>query len=215
MQQHFARRYVSDRSAASEQQASQHLDLVRDAFNSPFWPFVLGTTSVGQEGLDFHRYCHAVVHWNLPSNPVDLEQREGRVHRYHGHAVRKNIAHTVGAAALEQARSVTESGGFVNAWEVAYRLADEQFGDDGGLVPHWIFTEGRARIQRFLPVPPLSRDAERLVELRRSLTVYRMVFGQPRQEDFLEFILRQVPEERREEVAAALTVDLSPPNMPE
>ena len=215
MHQHFARRYVSDRSAASEQQASQHLDLVRDAFNSPFWPFVLGTTSVGQEGLDFHLYCHAVVHWNLPSNPVDLEQREGRVHRYHGHAVRKNIAHTVGAAALEQARSVTESGGFVNAWEVAYRLADEQFGDDGGLVPHWIFTEGRARIQRYLPVPPLSRDAERLAELRRSLTVYRMVFGQPRQEDFLEFILRQVPEERREQVAAALTVDLSPPNMPE
>jgi len=28
------------------------------------------------EGLDFHHYCHAIVHWNLPSNPVDLEQRE-------------------------------------------------------------------------------------------------------------------------------------------
>ena len=38
--------------------------------NSPFWPFVLATTSVGQEGLDFQQYCHAVVHWNLPSNPV-------------------------------------------------------------------------------------------------------------------------------------------------
>ena len=215
MHQHFARRYVSDRSVASEQQASQHLDLVRDAFNSPFWPFVLGTTSVGQEGLDFHRYCHAVVHWNLPSNPVDLEQREGRVHRYHGHAVRKNIAHTVGAAAQEEARSVIKSGGFVNPWKTAYRLADEEFGDDGGLVPHWIFTEGRARIQRYSPVPPLSRDAERLGELRRSLTVYRMVFGQPRQEDFLEFILRQVPQERRREIAAALTVDLSPPNVPE
>ncbi len=52
-------------------------DQVRKAFNSPFWPFVLATTSVGQEGLDFHPYCHAVVHWNLPTNPVDLEQREG------------------------------------------------------------------------------------------------------------------------------------------
>ncbi len=39
------------------------------AFNSPFWPFVLVSTSVGQEGLDFHPYCHAIVHWNLPSNP--------------------------------------------------------------------------------------------------------------------------------------------------
>ena len=44
------------------------------------------STSIGQEGLDFHTYCHAVVHWNLPSNPVDMEQREGRVHRYKGHA---------------------------------------------------------------------------------------------------------------------------------
>jgi hypothetical protein len=38
--------------------------------NSPLWPFVLATTSVGQEGLDFQQHCHAVVHWNLPSNPV-------------------------------------------------------------------------------------------------------------------------------------------------
>jgi len=53
---------------------------------------VLASTSVGQEGLDFHTYCHAIVHWNLPSNPVDLEQREGRIHRYKGHAVRRNVA---------------------------------------------------------------------------------------------------------------------------
>ena len=65
---------------------------VRAAFSSPFWPFVLTTTSIGQEGPDFHLYCHAVMHWNLPANPVDLEQREGRVHRYMGHAVRKNLA---------------------------------------------------------------------------------------------------------------------------
>lgn len=51
--------------------------------------------SRSEEGLDFHRYCHAVVHWNLPSNPIDLEQREGRVHRYKGHAVRKNVASLV------------------------------------------------------------------------------------------------------------------------
>src|SRR5699024_11013379 len=38
-------------------------------FNSPFWPFVLASTSVGQEGLDFHTYSHAVVHWNLPPTP--------------------------------------------------------------------------------------------------------------------------------------------------
>jgi hypothetical protein len=73
---------------------------VRDAFNSPFQPFVLATTSAGQEGLDFHLFCHAIVHWNLPGNPVDLEQREGRVHRYKGHAVRKNLARRYAAVGL-------------------------------------------------------------------------------------------------------------------
>ena len=71
------------------------------AYNSPFRPFVLASTSVGQEGLDFHTYSHAIVHWNLPSNPVDLEQREGRVHRYKGHAVRKNVAADTADAALD------------------------------------------------------------------------------------------------------------------
>ena len=76
-----ARRYANTGVISSDQQASQHPDAVGAAFNPPFWPFVMGTTYIGQEGLDFHWYCHAVVHWNLPPNPVDLEQREGRVHQ--------------------------------------------------------------------------------------------------------------------------------------
>ena len=211
MRQHFARRYVSDRGGAADQQAGLHLDDVRASFNSPFWPFVLGTTSVGQEGLDFHWYCHAVVHWNLPPNPVDLEQREGRVHRYHGHAIRKNIAQKVGTRAIEQARDALARGERLSPWELAYDLANEEYERDGGLIPHWVFTEGSARIQRHSPVLPMSRDAERVDVLRRSLAVYRMVFGQPRQDDLLEFILREVPDERTESIASALTVDLSPP----
>ena len=35
---------------------------VRQAFNSPFRPFVLSTTSIGQEGLDFHWYCRKIMH---------------------------------------------------------------------------------------------------------------------------------------------------------
>ena len=210
MRQHIARRYVSDPRSSADQQASQHLDVVRAAFNSPFWPFVLGTTSVGQEGLDFHWYCHAVVHWNLPSNPVDLEQREGRVHRYHGHAVRKNIAQAVGPKVLERVRGVAASGGYLNPWKVAYQIANNRYEGEGGLVPNWVFTEGNARIQRHTPVLPLSRDEHRLEALRRTLAVYRMVFGQPRQDDFLEFILREVPPEHQDSLAAALTIDLRP-----
>src|SRR5918992_104588 len=90
---HFALRYAEERSEDGTEPVTR-ASQVQEAFNSPFRPFVLATTSVGQEGLDFHTYCHAVVHWNLPSNPVDLEQREGRVHRYKGHAIRRNVAAT-------------------------------------------------------------------------------------------------------------------------
>ena len=211
MRQHFARRYASDRAGTQDEQASERLDAVRRSFNSPFWPFVLATTSVGQEGLDFHWYCHAVVHWNLPSNPVDLEQREGRVHRYHGHAIRKNIAQSVGHDVIKKAREAINRDQFVSPWDEAYRLVDADFNGDGGLSPHWVFPKGNARIQRYAPVLPLSRDAQRVDALRRSLAVYRMVFGQPRQDDLVEFILREVPDDRRNELAAALTIDLSPP----
>jgi hypothetical protein len=71
----FAMRFGDDRydeevlPAFAGSSAGTRKERVRAAFNSPFWPFVLVSTSVGQEGLDFHHYCHAVTHWNLPSNP--------------------------------------------------------------------------------------------------------------------------------------------------
>lgn len=55
---------------------------LRVAFNSPFPPYVLVTTSVGQEGLDFHRYCASIIHWSPPGSPNSLKQREGRLDRY-------------------------------------------------------------------------------------------------------------------------------------
>src|SRR6185503_17958448 len=85
----FAVRYST---AKTDDGDSNRMPDVRRAFNSPFWPFVLASTSVGQEGIDFHWWAHSVIHWNVPGNPVDFEQREGRVNRFAGHAVRKNVA---------------------------------------------------------------------------------------------------------------------------
>ena len=211
MRQHLARRFGADRVSGMNPDAVDHLDAIRAAFNSPFWPFVLGTTSIGQEGLDFHWYCHAVVHWNLPSNPVDLEQREGRVNRYHGHVIRKNVAQAVGKSALIHARCNSTAGLHVNPWDEAYRLADERFGGEEGLVPHWIFDSGDARIRRHAPILPLSREESIEPNLRRSLAVYRMVFGQPRQDDLLEFVLRESPGDRQMQLVEDLTIDLRPP----
>jgi len=177
---------------------------VREAFNSPFWPFVLATTSVGQEGLDFHQYCHTVVHWNLPSNPVDLEQREGRVHRYKGHAVRKNVA---------QGFRDTAPSGTEDPWQGLFRAA-EAVRPEGvsEIFPYWVYAPpGGARIERHVPYLPLSRDRLRLEALRRSLAVYRMVFGQPRQEDLLNYLLRRLPATQAEALMRAARIDLSPP----
>ena len=212
MRQHLARRFGADRISGMNPDAVDHLDAIRAAFNSPFWPFVLGTTSVGQEGLDFHWYCHSVVHWNLPTNPVDLEQREGRVNRYHGHAIRKNIAKAVGEAALTRARSEACAGRAFNPWDEAYEIAERKFGGNKGLAPHWTFDCGDARIRRYAPVLPLSREGPLEGNLRRSLAIYRMVFGQPRQDDLLEFILREIPNDRQLQLARDLTIDLRPPN---
>ncbi|MBD3166845.1 helicase, partial [bacterium] len=154
--------------------------LVRDAFNSPFRPFVLASTSIGQEGLDFHTWCHAVVHWNLPSNPIDLEQREGRVHRFKGHAVRKNVAAKYGLPTLAE---VHVSG---DPWQTLFQIAVKERSDtDSDLIPYWIFEEGEARVERRIPLLLYSKEVSKLKRLKTGLALYRMVFGQPRQEDLL------------------------------
>ena len=160
---------------------------MRKAFNSPFRPFILASTSIGQEGLDFHTYCHAVYHWNLPHNPVDLEQREGRVHRYKGHAVRKNVAERYGLGGIR-----TDSRTDPDPWKFLFQQArDDRAADSNDLIPYWIFEEGSARVQRRVPLLPYSREVDQLRRLVASLAVYRLAFGQPRQQDLLEYLRRR------------------------
>ncbi len=202
MRNHFAMRFGAQErddgtSGAREGQ-------VRQAFNSPFWPFVLASTSVGQEGLDFHAYCHAVMHWNLPTNPVDLEQREGRVHRFKGLAVRKNIASELGSEAV-----ATRSW---DPWQALFDIAQSRASVNRGLIPYWIYPrESGAYIERHVPALPLSSDAFRFDLLKRSLAVYRMVFGQPRQDDLLAFLQERFDPEELSSIAPSLTIDLSAP----
>ncbi len=180
-------------------------DIVREAFNSPFRPFVLASTSIGQEGLDFHTWCHAVVHWNLPSNPVDLEQREGRVHRYKGHAVRKNIAEHYGLAGLQ------EWDGDGDPWEFLFcRAKNERHPGSSDLVPFWVYEEGSARVERRVPLIPFSREVGQLDRLKRSLALYRLVFGQPRQEDLLAHISENVELSDAEQMTTSWRISLQP-----
>lgn len=198
----YAMRFGEER--ADEKGDTVRADDVRRAFNSPFWPFVLATTSVGQEGLDFHLYCHRVIHWNLPPNPVDLEQREGRVHRFKGHAVRKNVAITHPIVWLSSREG--------DPWEDMFAEAmRKRPPEENDLVPFWIYAAPNgAKIERYVPSYPLSREVGRFESLKNSLAVYRMVFGQPRQEELLSYLKRVVPAERIPLLIEQLKISLAP-----
>ena len=206
---------VSDEGDAQKARKS----VVREAFNSPFWPFVLATTSVGQEGLDFHLYCRDVLHWNLPSNPVDLEQREGRVNRRDCLAVRASIARDW---PLERCAA---GGGrrIRNPWPQVFE--DLMAHDDvqkykHGLFPHWVYEcrrpEHTVRIQRHVPFFSTSRDAAKYERLKAGLALYRLVFGQANQEDLLDDLQQRLggldPEEREKALRrlSSYMLNLSP-----
>ena len=200
----FPSRYAVRYGSMRYSQDEARLPEVRAAFNSPFWPFVLATTSVGQEGIDFHWWCHSVVHWNLPANPVDFEQREGRVDRYKGHAIRKNVAAAHRSAAL--------SPGVTDPWSAVFEAAaaEDKHGL-GDLIPFWIYP-GDAKLQRRIMALPLSRDEEQWNRLQESLALYRLVFGQPRQEDLLAALQRRGIAGHPERIAE-IKIDLRPPGL--
>ena len=203
---------------------------LRGAFNSPFLPFVLSSTSIGQEGLDFHWYCHRIIHWNLPSNPVDFEQRDGRIHRYRNHAVRRNLAQDWGAMAFAP---TSKHAGGSELWGNLFGAAAAQLQSEGrqmeGMRPSWIYRKSdcvapvavpawmsqfqgqAAHIVRQVPMIPLSRDPERLQALTRAVGCYRIVFAQPRQDDLLAHLTRTHDATVLAEHLDQLAIDLRPP----
>ena len=175
---------------------------VRNSFNSPFRPFVLASTSIGQEGLDFHNYCRRIVHWNLPSNPIDLEQREGRINRFECLAIRQNVAMRYGDIVFNH-----------NIWKELFDKAVKEEKIENGhtsdLIPFWGLTEKEdmLKIERIVPMYPFSRDENAYERLIKILSLHRLTLGQARQEELLEYIFDNCenPEEMKD-----LFINLSP-----
>ncbi len=173
---------------------------VRNAFNSPFRPFVLATTSIGQEGLDFHNYCRKIVHWNLPSNPIDLEQREGRINRFECLAIRQNVAKRYGDIYFRK-----------DIWDEMFDEASrkEKTGGSSDLIPYWGLceTDDMVKIERIVPMYPYSRDGLAYERLIKILSIYRLTLGQARQEELLEYLFKNCddPDKLKE-----LFINLSP-----
>ena len=146
--------------------------------------------------------ARTIVHWNLPSNPVDLEQREGRINRYKCLAVRRNVAKLYGN---------------VFSWDEMFAKAKAELkGADSEMVPYWCLPVDKLSdeqkqkleyIERIVPFYPLSRDCYRYERLVKVLSLYRMTLGQPRQEELLE-LLKDM--KLCEEQLESLTIDLCP-----
>lgn len=179
---HAALPFVQTRAASLDQQGEKPLrtDELRRAFNTPFWPYVLATTSVGQEGLDFHSWCDTLVHWNLCRNPVDLEQREGRIQRFGGLSIRRSIAKRLAVTALENLENNT------SPWAAIEQLANETMSDPSGLAPWWVCPDGG--VSRYVFDVPTSEQKYWLQWLHEQRLLYRLALGQPNQEDLIDVL---------------------------
>jgi hypothetical protein len=173
-------------------------DTLRRAFNSPFWPHVLSTTSVGQEGLDFHYWCDKIVHWDLPLGPVEFEQREGRISRYSSLTVRRSFVKQHAAAAYDAPPGKSP---FNELFDAAHRAED----DGIGLQKWW--TPLSEKPTSFTFDWNFSVRKSRFAKLRTELMYYRLGIGQPDPEAFIE-LLKHL--EATRDVARGLAINLSP-----
>lgn len=195
--------------SATDDKQQVRVEHIRDSFNSPFKPFMLNSTSIGQEGLDFHWYCNRVVHWNLPTNPIDIEQREGRVNRYKSLVVRRRATEFAESHGIEMDQQEGR-----DYWEALFseidRLSENRISD---LTPYWHIPTGTAQIERLVPMMPMSREESRLDEALKILSLYRLAFGQPRQEELLgNLVKRKFSVGEWEKIRNALVINLAPLN---
>lgn len=187
---HMVNTHVAMAFGESQKEGASRDDL-RIAFNSPFWPFVLATTSVGQEGLDFHLYCKDIYHWNLPANPVDFEQREGRLNRFNSLTVR-NAVISIG---LDKSEGRTKE---TPLWQYIFENARDHchYNDryNWELSPNWICTplngsQNNQFIRHILDLPH-SSDRDRYHKLMDRLRLYRLALGQPNPDSYLRDLER-------------------------
>lgn len=129
---------------------------LRDNFNSPFLPFVLMTTSIGAEGLDFHLYCNRIAHYTKPNGVVAMEQKNGRIDRRDSLAQRRFWAFPGNDFRLKRyARQLEESS--------------------GGAIPNWDAGEGNLHYYYFYN--EFTSEKDELEELFIEQKTYRESIG--------------------------------------
>ena len=85
---------------------------------------------------------------------------------------------------------------------------DEKSDNCPELVPFWCLTDDTpVKIERIVPMYPLSKDQAKYDRLIKILSLYRLSLGQARQEELLEYVLSV---DMDEEQIRELFINLSP-----
>jgi hypothetical protein len=186
--------YVSTVLARTDSdQSTNRPDAIRKAFNSPFAPFVLITTSVGEEGLDFHRYCRRQIHWDPPPSGSSLAQRIGRTVRFRG---------------LLQRRGYQAPAGSSFIWKKQVR--DEEA---GGLIPNFQ-SEANAGDRPIVKIfaLPFTGQYGRAVEVKRHYEDLKYFVGMTASQlaELLPLLLDTKLDDATRHLLADCTIDLKP-----
>lgn len=160
MKCHFAMRLTDDFDDNKETSV-YGIKTVKEDFLSPFWPFILSTTSIAQEGIDLHYYCHKIYHWNIPVSPVEFEQREGRINRRKSHLIRKREG--LLQENKEYSKIVEKGKGLVPNWYIPKSVLDT--------------SKDAPMATRIISCYPLSKEEKRYEILKDSLHFYRISLG--------------------------------------
>ena len=172
----------NDTQPDEDDPGSSQMNLQR-AFNSPFAPFVLSTTSIGQEGLDFHWYCRKIIHWNIPGNPIEMEQRNGRIDRFHSLSVRQSVAAALGKENILE-----------DDWKQIIDKARDKWPDESGLSPDWYIENPSCPIEQYAYYLPFSKDEDDLRLVCFQSGYYRAVLGQPNFQEFRKRLVSPMSE---------------------
>lgn len=145
---------------------------------------ILVATDAASEGINLQRYCHRILHWEIPWNPNRLEQRNGRVDRHGQRADQVEVAHFVPRGWEQaQAGSLEDELGFLRVAAEKVDRIREDLGSAGDVIAHqvenkmlgrrsdWAETDteiaSRAGVARLKTQHDLN---ERVAELGRELS---------------------------------------------
>ena len=103
---------------------------------------ILLATDAASEGIDLQNHCSRLVHYEIPWNPMRLEQRNGRVDRHGQRASEVRVYHFVGPG-WQEAKYVADPGSLEGDLEFLFRAAKkvDQVRDDLGSAGDVIATQ--------------------------------------------------------------------------